>query len=135
MFPRVNHIAIAVKDLPATLKFYEESFGLKVSPIKDMPSQGVRVASVAFKNLKLEFITPISQESPISNFLSRRGDGLHHIALETATLEKDAAEVRGKLIRTLTDSPTIGYDGRPIIFLHPKDTRGVLIELEQADLK
>ncbi len=133
MFSRVNHVAIAVKDLSGTLKFYEESFGFKASPITELPSQGVRVASIALANLKLEFVAPLKQEGPLSNFLAKRGDGLHHITFETSRLQKDVAEISRRRIRTLSDSPSTGYDGKPIIFLHPKDTRGVLIELEETE--
>lgn len=135
MFSRLNHIAIAVRDLPGTLKFYKESFGLKASPISELPSQGVRIASITLENIKIEFIAPLNPNSPISNFLAKRGDSLHHLALETSTLHRDLAAIKSRHIRTLSDSPSLGYNGKPIMFLNPKDTRGVLIELEEADHK
>ena len=132
MISRLNHVAIAVNDLPKTLRFYKETFGLKASPISELPKQGVRIATITLGNVRLEFVSPLNRSSPVSNFLAKRGDGLHHITFETPSLKKTLKETRIKEIRTLTDSPTIGYDGKPIIFLHPKDTRGVLIELEET---
>ena len=132
MLPRLTHVAIAVKDLSDTIRFYENAFGLKASPISDLPSQGVQIASIALENVKIEFISPLDPSSSISNFLAKRGDSLHHISLETPSIQKDGEKMKRKGIRTLSDSPTIGYSGNPIIFLNPKDTRGVLIELEET---
>ncbi len=132
MLSRLNHVAIAVEDLPSTLRFYEATFGLKASPISELPSQGLRIATIALENVRLEFLSPLNSSSPISKFLAKRGDGLHHINFETATLKRDMEQAKSKGIRALSDSPAIGYDGKPIIFLNPKDTRGVLIELEEA---
>jgi methylmalonyl-CoA epimerase len=135
MLARLNHIAIAVNDLPNTLKFYEDTFGLKASPISELPTQGVRIATIALENMQLEFVSPLNQSSPISNFLTKRGDGLHHITFETSSLQQDLEQIKSKGIRSLSEYPTPGYDGNPIIFLHPKDTRGVLIELEETHPK
>lgn len=135
MLPRLTHVAVAVKDLPDTLRFYENAFGLKASPISELLSQGVRIASIALENVKIEFISPIDPSSSISNFLAKRGDSLHHISFETPNIQKDAEKVKRKGIRILSDSPTLGYSGNPIIFLNPKDTRGVLIELEETTRK
>ncbi len=135
MISRLNHIAIAVHDLADTLRFYEESFGLKASPISEFRSQGVRIATITLENVRLEFISPLNSSSPISNFLAKRGDGLHHINLETSTLQQDLKQAKSKGIRTLSDIPTPGYNGKPIVFLNPRDTRGVLIELEETTQK
>lgn len=135
MFSRLNHIAIAVSDLPSTLRFYEETFGLKANPISELSSQGVRVATITLENITLEFVCPLNESSPISNFLARRGDGLHHVTFETSTLQQDLEQTKRKGIRTLSNSPSLGYGGNPIIFLNPKDTRGVLIELEETPPK
>ncbi len=132
MLSRLNHIAIAVNDLPDTLRFYEDTFGLKASAISEFPAQGVRVATIILANVRLEFVSPLNRSNPVSNFLANRGDGLHHLAFETSTLKQDLEQTKRKGIRTLSDSPTPGYDGNPIIFLHPRDTRGVLIELEET---
>ncbi len=135
MLSRLNHVAIAVRDLPDTLRFYEETFGLTASPISEHPSQGVRIATISLKNAKIEFISPLDPSSPISNFLAKRGDGLHHITFETSAIQKEREEMKRKGIRTLSDSAAPGYEGNPIIFLNPKDTRGVLIELEETTRK
>ncbi len=135
LLSRLNHVAIAVRDLPDTLRFYEEAFGLEASPISELPSQGVRIASITLENVKIEFISPLNPISPISDFLTKRGDGLHHITFETSTIQREREKMKKKGIRTLSDSPAIGYEGNPIIFLNPKDTRGVLIELEETTRK
>ena len=132
MFSQLNHIAIAVNDLPNTLRFYEDTFGLKASPISELPEQGVRIATITLENVRLEFVSPLTHSSPVSNFLAKRGEGLHHITFETSDLKGDMKQARSKGIRTLSNSPTRGYDGNPILFLNPKDTRGVLIELEET---
>ncbi len=135
MLSRLNHVAIAVRDLPKTIRFYEDTFGLKASPISEFPTQGVRIASITLENVRIEFISPLTPSSPISNFLAKRGDGLHHITFETPLIQKEADDLKSKGIRTISDSPAVGYGGSPIIFLNPKDTRGVLIELEETSRK
>ncbi len=135
MLSRLNHVAIAVRDLPTTIRFYEEAFGLMASPISEFPSQGVCMASIILENVKIEFISPLNPLSPISNFLAKRGDSLHHITLETLSIQKEMDDMKKKGIRTLSDTPVTGHEGSPIIFLNPKDTRGVLIELEETARK
>lgn len=135
MFKRVNHIGIAVKDLRSTIKFYSETFGLKSSAVREVPSQGVKIAMITVGDLKLELLEPFGEHSPISNFLAKRGQGLHHITFEVDEMEKNVAEIKQKGVRTLSELPSVGYDGKPIIFLHPKDTGGVLIEIEKAASK
>ena len=134
MIGRVNHIAIAVPDLAAAAKSYSATLGSKVSAIQELPEHGVRVVFVELPNTKVELLEALGDNSPIAAFLAKNtSGGMHHICYEVA----DIAAARDKLMaagaRVLgSGEPKIGAHGKPVLFLHPKDFAGTLIELEQA---
>ena len=134
MIGRVNHIAIAVPDLAAAAKSYSATLGAKVSAVQELPEHGVRVVFVELPNTKVELLEPLGDNSPIAAFLAKNtSGGMHHICYEV----EDIAVARDKLMaagaRVLGSSePKIGAHGKPVLFLHPKDFAGTLIELEQA---
>jgi methylmalonyl-CoA/ethylmalonyl-CoA epimerase len=134
MIGRVNHIAIAVPDLAAAVKSYSSTLGAKVSPVQELPEHGVRVVFVELPNTKVELLEPLGDNSPIAAFLEKNtSGGMHHICYEVA----DICRARDQLIaagaRVLGPAePKIGAHGKPVLFLHPKDFSGTLIELEQV---
>jgi methylmalonyl-CoA/ethylmalonyl-CoA epimerase len=133
MIGRLNHVAIAVPDLAAASAQYRELLGARVSPPVPQPDHGVTTVFVELPNTKIELLHPLGDESPIAGFLERHpAGGLHHLCYEVA----DIVSARDRLLaagaRVLGDGePKIGAHDRPVLFLHPKDFSGTLIELEQ----
>ncbi len=134
MLGRLEHVAIAVPDIAAARTYYREVLGAEVSEIVDQPEHGVRTVFVTLPNTKIELLGVLGENSPIAGFLERNpAGGIHHLCFEVADIEaaRDALAARG--IRILGGGePRIGAHGRPVLFLHPKDLFGTLIELEQA---
>ncbi|MDA7599145.1 methylmalonyl-CoA epimerase [Alphaproteobacteria bacterium] len=134
MIGRINHIAIAVPDLAAAVKLWRDTLGASCSEPQDLPEHGVRIVFVTAPNGKVELMEPLGASSPIAGFLSRNPDGgMHHICYEV----DDIRAARDKLIAqgasVLGDGePQIGAHGTPVLFLHPKDFCGTLIELEEV---
>src|SRR5579863_6057049 len=134
MIGRLNHVAIAVKDVAAASVKYRVNFGAEVSLPLAQPEHGVTVAFVELPNAKVELLEPLGANSPISKFLEKNPDGgVHHLCFEV----DDILLARDHLVRAgarvLGDGePKIGAHGKPVLFLHPKDFSGTLIELEQA---
>ena len=134
MLGRLNHVAIAVPNLEQGSRIYGAVLGAKVSPPQAEPAHGVRVVFVELPNTKIELLEPLGENSPIKAFLEKNpSGGMHHVCYEVA----DIMAARDKLIaegaRVLGDgTPKIGAHGKPVLFLHPKDFCGTLIELEQA---
>ncbi|NDA08258.1 MAG: methylmalonyl-CoA epimerase [Alphaproteobacteria bacterium] len=134
MIGRLNHIAIVVPDLDAAAAKWEKSLGASVSAPQVLPEHGVTVVFINTGNSKIELLEPLGDDSPIAKFLDRNADGgMHHLCFEV----DDIIEARDRLMaagaRVLgTGEPAIGAHGKPVLFLHPKDFNGTLIELEQA---
>lgn len=134
MIGRLNHVAIAVPDLQKAAKTYAGTLGAKVSAPVDQPAHGVTVIFVELPNTKIELLHPLGANSPIAAFLERNGSGgIHHVCFEV----DDILAARDRLVaegaRVLGDGqPKIGAHGKPVLFLHPKDFCGTLIELEQV---
>jgi methylmalonyl-CoA/ethylmalonyl-CoA epimerase len=133
MIGLLNHVAIVVPDLERAVKTYHDVLGAKTSEPHDLPEHGVRVVFVELPNTKIELLLPIGDNSPVAKFLERNPDGgMHHICYEV----DDILAARDKLVaegaRVLGSSdPKIGAHGKPVLFLHPKDFCGTLVELEQ----
>lgn len=134
MIGRVNHIAIAVPDLAVAAALYRDTLGARVTAAADLPEQGVTTVFVELENTKIELLHPLGEDSPIAAFLVRNPDGgMHHICYEV----DDIFDARDRLLaagaRILGDgAPKIGAHGKQVLFLHPKDFIGTLIELEQV---
>ena len=134
MIGRLNHVAIAVPDLAAAAAVYRTVLGAAVSDPVTLPEHGVTTIFVTLPNTKIELIAPLGEHSPIRAFLERhRGGGMHHVCYEVA----DIAAARDRLVasgaRILGDGePRIGAHGKPVLFLHPADFCGTLIEIEEA---
>lgn len=129
---RLNHVAIAVPDLAAAAERYRSVLGAKVSEPQALPEHGVTVVFVQLPNTKLELLQPLGEGSPIAGFLKKNpAGGLHHICLEVADVQASMSSVASS-VRLLSQSPSIGAHGTPVVFMHPKDLDGVLVELEQV---
>ena len=131
MIGRLNHVAIAVPDLAAAARLYRQMLGADVGPPQDLPEHGVTVVFVTLPNTKVELLAPLGDASPIQGFLDKTpAGGIHHLCFEVP----DIAAARDKLVaegaRVLGAVKT-GAHGKPVLFLHPKDFTGTLIELEQ----
>ena len=132
MIGRVNHIALAVPDLAAAAKSYSVILGAKVSPVQELAEHGVRVVFVELPNTKVELLEPLGENSPIAAFLQRNpSGGMHHICYEVSDITAARDQLMAAGARVLGDIK-IGAHGKPVLFLHPKDFAGTLIELEQA---
>ena len=134
MIGRLNHVAIAVRDIEAASRTYRATLGAEVSAPEALPEHGVTVVFIALPNTKIELLEPLGSDSPIARFLDKNPDGgMHHVCYEV----DDIAAARDRLVnsgaRVLgSGEPKIGAHGKPVLFLHPKDFNGTLIELEQA---
>src|SRR3974390_2335455 len=134
MIGRLNHVAIAVKDIAAASETYRNVLGAKVSAPTAQPDHGVTVVFIELPNTKIELLEPLGEGSPIAKFLEKNPDGgIHHVCYEVPDIRaaRDALKAQGA--RVLGDgAPKIGAHGKPVLFLHPKDFCGTLVELEQA---
>jgi methylmalonyl-CoA/ethylmalonyl-CoA epimerase len=134
MIGRLNHVAIAVKDLAASMRLYRETLGAAVSEPLPQPEHGVTVVFIELPNTKIELLEPLGEASPIAKFLEKNADGgIHHICYEVDDILAARDRLLGQGARILgSGEPKIGAHGKPVLFLHPKDFNGTLIELEQA---
>ncbi len=134
MIGRLNHVAIAVNDLDAATKTYSDVLGAEVSAPQSLPEHGVTVVFVMLPNTKIELLHPLGEKSPIAGFLEKNpSGGIHHICYEVDDIKAAAQHLIAKGARVLGDgNPKIGAHGKPVLFLHPKDFNGALVELEQA---
>ena len=128
---RIDHVAIIVRNIEQALVFYRDTLGITPSEIKEVPTEQVRIAFLPMggpDGSELELIEPITPNSSLTRFLEKRGEGLHHICLEVADIDAALAEMQEKGVPVLDKQPRIAASGRAI-FLHPKGTNGVLLEL------
>ncbi len=134
MIGRLNHIAIAVPDLAAATALYRDTLGATVSEPLDMPEHGVTTVFVELPNTKIELLHPLGEDSPVAAFLERNAaGGVHHVCYEVADIMAARDRMKAAGARVLGDGePRIGAHGKPVLFLHPKDFCGTLVELEQA---
>ncbi|WP_299343664.1 methylmalonyl-CoA epimerase [uncultured Maritalea sp.] len=133
MIGRLNHVAIAVPDLAAATAKYRDMLGAEVSAPQDLPEHGVTVVFVMLENTKVELLHPLGEGSPIAGFLAKNASGgIHHMCFEVEDIRAAAKKLSDEGARVLGDGePKIGAHGLPVLFLHPKDFDGTLIELEE----
>ncbi|MEL6169131.1 MAG: methylmalonyl-CoA epimerase [Pseudomonadota bacterium] len=134
MIGRLNHVAIAVPDLEAAAAQYREVLGADVGPPQDEPDHGVTVVFITLPNTKIELLHPLGSGSPIAGFLEKNpSGGIHHVCYEVDDILSARDRLKDGGARVLGDgTPKIGAHGKPVLFLHPKDFTGTLIELEQV---
>ena len=134
MIGRLNHVAIAVPDLKAAAAQYRDVLGADVGAPQDEPDHGVTVVFITLPNTKIELLYPLGDASPIAGFLEKNpSGGMHHICYEVDDILAAAETLKASGARVLGDgTPKIGAHGKPVLFLHPKDFTGTLVELEQV---
>jgi len=134
MIGRLNHVAIAVPDLDAAAAQYRDTLGATVGAPQDEPDHGVTVVFIELPNTKIELLYPLGDASPIQGFLDKNpSGGIHHICYEVDDILAARDQLQAKGARVLgTGEPKIGAHGKPVLFLHPKDFTGTLVELEQV---
>lgn len=134
MLGQLNHVAIAVPDVRAAGDMYRKKFGAKVSDAVPQPDHGVTTVFVDLGNTKIELLEPLGESSPIAGFLAKNPKGgIHHVCIEVDDIEAACERMNAEGVTiTGTGKPRIGAHGKPVVFLHPKDLFGTLVELEQA---
>jgi methylmalonyl-CoA epimerase len=126
---KIDHIGIAVKSVAEAAKVYEQTLGLKISSMDQVNDQGVRVAMLNIGESSLELLESIRAESPIEKFISKRGEGLHHVAVRVENIEAALAHLKASGIRLIDEAPRTGAHNTRVAFIHPSSTHGVLVEL------
>ena len=134
MIGRLNHVAIAVPDLEAAAAQYKNTLGAEVGAPQDEPDHGVTVVFITLPNTKIELLYPLGENSPINGFLEKNpAGGIHHICYEVDDILAARDKLKAEGARVLgTGEPKIGAHGKPVLFLHPKDFQGTLVELEEV---
>jgi methylmalonyl-CoA/ethylmalonyl-CoA epimerase len=134
MIGRLNHVAIAVRDIAKASAIYRDTLGAEVSDVVPQPDHGVSTVFIKLPNTKIELLEPLGADSPIAKFLDKNPDGgIHHLCYEVDDIRAARDSLQAQGARVLGDGePTIGAHGKPVLFLHPKDFCGTLVELEQA---
>ncbi|MDQ7079355.1 MAG: methylmalonyl-CoA epimerase [Paracoccaceae bacterium] len=134
MIGKLNHVAIAVPDLDAAAATYRDTLGATVGPPQDEPDHGVTVVFIELPNTKIELLHPLGEDSPINGFLAKNpSGGIHHMCFEVDDIISARDHLVEKGARVLGDgNPKTGAHGKPVLFLHPKDFNGTLIELEEV---
>ena len=133
MIDRLNHVAIAVPELDSASAKYRDALGAEVSEPQDLPEHGVTVVFVELRNTKIELIAPLGENSPIAGFLARNpSGGIHHICFEVPDIADATEAMASQNVRLLGKDPRIGAHGKPVLFVHPKEFNGALIEIEEA---
>ena len=127
---KINHVAIVVQDIDAALNFWEQTFGLKLDHVEDVPSQKSKVAFLPLGESEIELVQPTTSDSGLANFLEKRGEGMHHICIEVSDIDATLAELKSKGVRLINEVPE-ELPGRKMAFIHPKAANGVLVELYQ----
>ena len=131
---KINHVAIVVQDIDAALNFWEQTFGLKLDHVEDVPSQKSKVAFLPLGESEIELVQPTTSDSGLAYFLEKRGEGMHHICIEVEDIDATLAELKSKGVRLINDVPE-ELPGRKMAFIHPKAANGVLVELYQLTEK
>ena len=131
MIEQINHIAIAVRSLAEHIPFYRDVLKLEYTGTEVVDDQKVRLAVFRLGEMNIELLEPTSADSPISTFIEKRGEGMHHISYQVDDIEEQIAELKGKQIRMIDETPRSGAHGSRIAFLHPKSSANVLTELTQ----
>ena len=126
---KIAHIGIAVPDLESALELYRDRLGLALEEITEMPERGLKIAFLRAGEVLVELLAPLSEQSQISRFLEKRGPGIHHICFEVDDIRAKLQKLEAEGVRLIDREPSLGAEGYPVAFLHPKATGGVLMEL------
>ena len=129
----IDHIGVAVKSIDEALKFWQDSLGVKCHGIEEVAEQKVKTAFLPIKDTEIELLEGTAEDSPVSKFIEKKGEGIHHMAIRVENLEETLAELEEKGVRLIDKKPRIGAGGAKIAFVHPKASGGILLELCQRD--
>ena len=131
MFNKVSHIGIAVKDLQASMDLFGRLFGKQPDHIEDVPDQKVKTAIFTLGTSSIELTQATDSSSPVTKFLEKRGEGVHHVSFVVDDIERELVRLKGAGFQLIDERPRVGADGYVVAFLHPQSTNGVLIEICQ----
>ena len=132
MTDKMDHIGIAVHSIEEARIFYEDSLGLKVDEVVELPERKVRLAVIRMENQVIELVEPLGEDSPVQKFLDKKGEGIHHIAFNVEDIDAALETMKNKGVELVTTQPYRGAHGKKVAFLSPKSCHGVLIELCQS---
>lgn len=127
----IDHIGIAVNSIEESLKFWQDTLGIKCTEVETVEDQKVKTAFLPLKDSEVELLEATSPDSPIAKFIEKKGEGIHHLAIRVDNLEKALAELKEKGVKLIDETPRKGAGGAMIAFIHPKATGGILLELSQ----
>lgn len=130
---RIDHIGIAVKNAQEKLKLYKDFLGLEVAEIEELPERGLRVYFINIGDTRIELLEPMHENSEVSGFLEKKGEGIHHIAFNIEGIEEAVEYAKLNGLQPLSEEPKKGAGGTKVLFLHPKTTGGVLVELVEGE--
>ncbi len=130
---KINHIGIAVESIAEVVKFYKESLGLSVEGEEEVTEQKVKVVFLPLGETRLELLEPTAEDSPVKKFLETKGPGVHHLAFDVDDIEAELARLKEQGARLIDEKPRRGAHGTKIAFIHPKESKGVLVELTEQN--
>lgn len=130
----IDHVAIVVRSLDEALAFYRDALGLELTERREVPEEGVEIASLPLARGRIELVRPLTDENGVARFLEKRGEGLHHICLIVDDIRETVEHLREVGADLITDEPQVGADGTRYVFIHPRSTHGVLLELYEQSL-
>lgn len=125
---KINHVAIVVRDIEESLKFWESALGLELHHVEDVPSQASKVAFIPIGDSEIELVQPTTEDSGIAAYLEKRGEGMHHLCIEVDDIEAKIKELKDAGVRLINETAQV-LPGRKMAFIHPKSASGVLVEL------
>ncbi|MBX3049685.1 MAG: methylmalonyl-CoA epimerase [Anaerolineales bacterium] len=132
---KIDHIAVVVDDISQALTFWQDTLGMQLSHMEDVPSEGSLVAFLPTGESEVELVQPTGQDNGVARFLKKHGPGMHHICFEVYDIQKTMAHLKEKQVRLINSEPIIGTGGKKIAFIHPESSYGVLVELYELSGK
>ena len=128
---KINHIAVAVSDIESSLSFWRDALGLELAELREVPAESAQIAFLPVGGTEVELVRPTTDDSGLAKYIAKNGPGMHHICLETDDIEGMMAQLKEMGVQMINESPRTGADGKRYVFIHPKSTGGVLVELYQ----
>jgi len=130
---KIDHIGIAVQSIEESLKLYKDVLGMDFKGVEELTERGLKTAFIQAGDTKIELLEPISEKSTISKFIEKKGQGMHHMALQVKDIKQSMIALKENGYRLLSEEPEKGAHGTKVVFLHPKSSNGVLLELVESD--
>jgi len=128
---QINHVAIVVEDIDESLAFWRDALGIEMHELRDVPAEKSKVAFLPVAGSEIELVQPTSDDSGIAKYLTKRGQGMHHVCLEVDDIDGMLAQLKAKGVRLINEQPKTASDGKRYAFIHPESSSGVLVELYQ----